>query len=343
MDRVPGFEPGGWRFEPSSVHIPEHFVRDDRMFGFFMPKFLSNRFIKNEPIDVFKTIGISVLLAAFSLFRPAQSFNSENRYMELIAYKQIGSGKEKVLVMHNWMGDSTSYDSMLPFLNTRDYTYVFVDLRGYGRSKEMRGAYSLEEASADAIKLVDSLSWNRFHLVGHSMSGMIVQKIAGDDPSRVKCIVAITPVPASGSPAPKEMASFFESAALNNDEAAMECIRTLTRNRYTETFAQNMVKNLRERSTGEARLGYLNMFSNTDFSESVRGLRTPMLVLFGEYDFEGSEECMRNTFLNPYPNARLECCKAAGHYPMIETPVALITTIEKFLFAHSDHKSAKEP
>lgn len=190
----------------------------------------------------------------------------------------MGSGKEKVLVMHNWMGDSTSYDSMLPYLNTAEYTYVFVDLRGYGRSKELKGTYSVEEASTDAIQLIDSLGWNKFHLIGHSMSGMIVQKIAVNNPSRVKSIVAITPVPACGSPAPKEIKDFLENAALNNDEAAMQCINTLTSNRYTKTFATNMVTELRQRSTSEARLGYLNMFSYTDFSESVKGLHTPILV-----------------------------------------------------------------
>lgn len=259
--------------------------------------------------------------------------------MAFIAHKHIGTGKEKVLVMHNWMGDSTSYDSMLPYLNKDAYTYVFVDLRGYGKSKDMQGAYSVEEACADAMKLIDSLAWNKFHLIGHSMSGLIVQKMAVDNPSRVKSIVAITPVPASGSPAPREMLGFFESAALNDDEAAMECVNTLTSNRYTKTFARNMVAILRQRSTSEARLGYLNMFVRTDFSESVKGLRTPILVLFGEYDFEGSEACMRNTFLKWYPNAQLECCIASGHYPMIETPVALVAAIEKFLSAHSSEKA----
>jgi|688.fasta_scaffold19462_2 pimeloyl-ACP methyl ester carboxylesterase len=256
--------------------------------------------------------------------------------MEYIAHKQIGSGKEKVLIMHHWMGDSTSYDPMIPYLNTDDYTYVFVDLRGYGLSKEMRGKYSVEEASSDAIKLINSLGWNQFHLIGHSMSGMIVQKIAVENPSRVKSIIAITPVPACGSPGPKEMMDFFESAALHNDEAAMECVNALTSNRYTKAFAKKMVADNRQRSTSEARLGYMHMFFHTDFSESVKGLQIPILVLIGEHDFEGGEAFMRNTFLNWYPNAELEWCKASGHYPMIETPIALVTSIEKFLQAHSN-------
>ena len=57
---------------------------------------------------------------------------------------------------------------------------------------------------------------------------------------------------------------------------------------------------------------------------------------------EGSEAFMRNTFLKWYPNAHLECCKASGHYPMIETPVALVTAIEKFLSIHSSAVSNEE-
>lgn len=254
--------------------------------------------------------------------------------MELLAHKQMGSGKEKVLVMHHWMGDSTSYDSMLPYLNTNAYTYVFVDLRGYGRSKEMRGTYTVEEASSDAIKLINSLGWNKFHLVGHSMSGMIVQKILVDNLDRVKSVVAITPVPACGSPSPQEMIDFFTGAATNNDEAAMECVNILTSHLYTNVFAKKMVTEIRQGSTTEARLGYMNMFLHTDFSESVKGLRTPILVLFGERDFDGSEAFMRSTFMQWYPNAELQCCQAAGHYPMLETPIALVTTIEKFLATH---------
>ena len=106
------------------------------------------------------------ILVSFVSSLSAQPLNSsENQNMKFIAHKQIGSGKEKVLVMHNWMGDSTSYDSMLPYLDTDEYTYVFVDLRGYGCSKEMRGTYSVEEASTDAIKLIDSFAWNKFHLI----------------------------------------------------------------------------------------------------------------------------------------------------------------------------------
>ena len=40
---------------------------------------------------------------------------------------------------------------------------------------------------------------------------------------------------------------------------------------------------------------------------------------------------MQQTYLRWYPNAELQVMGNAGHYPMDETPVALVTSIEEFL------------
>ena len=205
--------------------------------------------------------------------------------MKYIAHKQIGSGKEKISsCITGWATRQVTILCShtlilmitLTFLPTCAATVV---------PKKCEGHIQWKKRAHDAITLINSLGWNEFHLIGHSMSGMIVQKIAVNNRARVKSVVAITPVPAAGS-LPKEMMDFFESAALNNDGAAMGCINTLTSNRYTNAFAKKMVIHLRQWSTNEARLGYMNMFFYTDFSESVKGLCTPILVLFGEYDFE---------------------------------------------------------
>jgi pimeloyl-ACP methyl ester carboxylesterase len=253
-----------------------------------------------------------------------------------IGYKIFGSGYEKVLVMHNWFGDSSSYELMLPHLDAKRFTYLFMDLRGYGLSKSIHGKYTVEEASKDALNLIHSLGWKHFHVVGHSMSGMIAQKIGLDASSMVKSIVAITPVPACGTPKPPELMAFLEDAALSNDEKAIECVHLLTRHQHSDEFVRKIVNSWRKCSTPEARIAYLHMFSNTDFSDSVKRLKTPMLVIYGEYDFEDEEALMRRTFLEWYPNAQLECCKNAGHFPMLEAPVPLAGTIEKFLCSYEN-------
>ena len=39
---------------------------------------------------------------------------------------------------------------------------MFVDLRGYGRSIKLTGAFTIEEIAGDCFALVDQLGWERF-------------------------------------------------------------------------------------------------------------------------------------------------------------------------------------
>ena len=58
-------------------------------------------------------------------------------------YKKVGNGAKTVIVMHEWMGDHTNYDTAIPYLNITDFTWIFVDFRAYGLSKEIKGEYTL--------------------------------------------------------------------------------------------------------------------------------------------------------------------------------------------------------
>jgi pimeloyl-ACP methyl ester carboxylesterase len=67
--------------------------------------------------------------------------------------------------------------------------------------------------------------------------------------------------------------------------------------------------------------------------ERIQGQTLPVLVVAGEHDPAVGAETCKATWLQHYPNARLEVMANAGHYPMDETPVALATVMEKFLRA----------
>ena len=253
----------------------------------------------------------------------------------MIGHTTYGRGLEKVLVMHDWFSDCSSYEAIIPFLDTQRFTYAFMDLRGYGKSKAIQGECTVEEASHDAIALADHLKWDQFHVVGHSMSGMIAQRIALDVTDRVKSVVAITPVPACGSPAPEEVIAFLEDAARSNDASALQIVGFMTNSKLPASFYDYKVERWRETSLADARAAYLHMFAETNFSNQAQGLKTPFLVIVGGHDAEGhSEAVMQATFMKWYPNAELTIIQNAGHYPMQETPMYLLGLIEGFLEKH---------
>ncbi len=124
-----------------------------------------------------------------------------------------GTGPHKVIALHGWFGDRHAFAPMEPLLTGSEFTYAFMDYRGYGGMKDVDGAFTMDEIAADTLALADALGWREFSLIGHSMGGMAIQRVLTRAPSRVKKLVALTPVPASGSPFDDAGWALFSGAA----------------------------------------------------------------------------------------------------------------------------------
>ena len=137
-------------------------------------------------------------------------------------------------------------------------------------------------------------------------------------------------MPASGVPFDDAGWAFFSSAA--RDAAARKGIIDLTTgNRLSGVWLDAMVKSSLTHSDVDAFDAYLTAWARSAFVERIQGQTLPVLVVAGEHDPALGPQTCKTTWLQHYPNARLEVMANAGHYPMDETPVALATVIEKFL------------
>lgn len=243
----------------------------------------------------------------------------------------IGMGKEHVLVMHDWFSDCTSYHTIIPYLDFQRFTYAFFDLRGYGKSIEITGSYTLDEVSADCIALVDALKWKQFHVVGHSMTGLTAQHLNALITDRILSVTAVTPVPARGSDIPPEFIEIIKQGVAGNDQIMMEIIKGTSGGIYSDGFYQDKLRQFRQSASVEARLGYLKMFSENDITDMVKGLETPFHVIIGSRDSEWhNREVMESTFGVIYPNCVIEEISDASHFPMQETPVMFASTLERY-------------
>ena len=244
-----------------------------------------------------------------------------------------GHGPHRVMVLHGWFGDHGIWAPTYPLLDEAAFTYAFPDYRGYGASRHIDGQHTIAEIAADMLALADELRWERFSLLGHSMGGMVAQRVAIDAPERIAVAVCVTPVPASGVPLPPEVAALFASAA-SNEQAALGVIETSLGSRLSPTVARHILAHQRATSESTAFEHYFHAFSATDFSDRAAALRAPLLVLVGEHDAGVSPDFVQATFPRMYPHARIETLPNAGHYPMLETPAYLVTRAEAFLRQH---------
>jgi pimeloyl-ACP methyl ester carboxylesterase len=62
-----------------------------------------------------------------------------------------------------------------------------------------RGAYSAEDMTDDAVAVLDALGWDRAHVVGASLGGMLAQRIALRHPDRILSVVSAMAMPSDVS------------------------------------------------------------------------------------------------------------------------------------------------
>jgi pimeloyl-ACP methyl ester carboxylesterase len=245
-------------------------------------------------------------------------------------YVTVGAGDHNVLAIHGWFGSASGWGSLAGSIDGESCTYVFMNLRGYGDRKDAGGEFTTEEAAADALALADELGWDRFSLVGHSMGGKIIQHVLLQAPERVRGLVGVNPVPASGVPFDDQSWALFSGAAASPGNRAA-IIDFTTGSRLTRVFIDSMVRHSLDNSAEEAFGAYLPSWGKADFSHQVKGNPARVKVIVGEHDPALGAEFMRQTWLDHFPNADMTVLANAGHYPMFETPVALATVIEEYL------------
>ena len=238
----------------------------------------------------------------------------------------------RVLVLHDWFCDHSSWEAAFPYLTPERFTYVFADLRGYGNSRAMEGSYTLDEAAEDAIALADKLGWTQFSLIGHSMSGLIVQRIAQMAPDRIARMVAITPVGPADMGLDEGTVDYFRSIALGKDEERYSAIGPMWGTRLSDTWIRFKLRRWRETALPEAVAKYVELWGTSDISQHVRGLTIPMLIIAAAQDAPPFQaDALEASMLPFYPHAKLISLSESGHYPMQEQPPALATVIERFL------------
>lgn len=249
----------------------------------------------------------------------------------ILAHEVTGTGPDKVIVLHDWLGDRRNYDDARPYLDMQSFTFAFADLRGYGGSVKMKGMFTSDEAADDVLRLADRLGWQRFHIVGHSMTGMVVQRVAANAPDRVISVVATTPVAANGMHTDPDTRAFLEGAA-KDPAVTAKAIHALTGNRLSDIWAAFKVERAMSSSTEAARLGYLDMFDLEDFHADVDGLKVPITVILGENDLPFFQpDYINSTFGKWYPNLTVVVSPNAGHYVMQETPAFYASAVDAHL------------
>ena len=154
--------------------------------------------------------------------------------------------------------------------------------------------YTLSEMAADAVGLLDGLGIDAAHIVGMSMGGMIVQRIAIDFPDRVLSMTSIMSRPgdrSTGESTPEALAVLSQSLPADI-EAALDQLTENSRIIGSPGFAFDAAKVRAQHIEGLQRAAHPAgmarqqgaILADGDRTSALRGLKVPTLVIHGAED-----------------------------------------------------------
>lgn len=254
---------------------------------------------------------------------------------------EAGSG-EPLLLLHGFTGAKEDFCDFLDGFGDRGWHAVAPDHRGHGASEQPddEEAYSLEAMAEDVLALADALGWERFHLLGHSMGGMVAQLLAlraadrlsslilmdtghgaieGLEPEVVDLVVAL--LRTEGLEHLLELAAAIDTRPKAPAEEKVKAERP----GYVE-FGERKV---RASSPAMYAAMVAEMAVTPDRLERLAGLDLPTLVLVGDQDdgFLGPSERLAEAI----PGAVLEVVPDAAHAPQFENPDRWWKVVTRFL------------
>jgi non-heme chloroperoxidase len=213
-----------------------------------------------------------------------------------IFYKDWGSGPT-VVFSHGWPLNADAWDGQMLFLGQKGYRVVAHDRRGHGRSEQTWTGNEYDTFADDLAELLEKLDLKDVTLVGHSMGGGEVTRYIGRHGNkRVKKVVIIGGIPpvmlkSDKNPGGLPM-SVFDGirAGLVADRSQFYKDVSVPFYGYNKPDAKPS-QGVRDmfwlqgmQSSVVASYECVKAFSETDFTEDLKKIDVPTLIIHGDAD-----------------------------------------------------------
>ncbi|RUW62006.1 alpha/beta hydrolase [Mesorhizobium sp. M7A.F.Ca.US.008.03.1.1] len=215
-----------------------------------------------------------------------------------IYYKDWGTG-QPVVFHHGWPLSSDDWDAQMLFFLSQGYRVIAHDRRGHGRSTQTDTGNEMDTYAADVAELAAHLDLKNAIHVGHSTGGgevarYVAQYGAGGRVAKAVLIGAVPPImlktAANPEGLPIEVFDGFRSAQAANRAQFFRDVPSgpfYGFNRPGAEVSQGVIDNWwRQGMMGGTKAHYdcIKAFSETDFTEDLKAIDVPVLVMHGDDD-----------------------------------------------------------
>jgi non-heme chloroperoxidase len=216
-----------------------------------------------------------------------------------IFYKDWGPKTAQPIVFHHgWPLSADDWDDQMMFFLSHGYRVIAHDRRGHGRSAQTDIGNDMDTYASDVAALADTLDLHQAVHIGHSAGGgEVARYVARAKPGRVAKAVligAVTPImlQTRNNPGglPREVFDGFRTALVANRAQFYRDIPAgpfFGFNRAGAKISEGLIQNWwRQAMMGGIKAQYdcIKALSETDFTEDLKAISVPTLILHGDDD-----------------------------------------------------------
>jgi non-heme chloroperoxidase len=215
-----------------------------------------------------------------------------------IYYNDWGTG-QPIVFSHGWPLSAEAFEDQMFFLASRGYRCIAHDRRGHGRSSQPWNGNDLDTYADDLAELVKALDLKDAIHVGHSTGGgevtrYVAQHGGGGRVAKAAIIGAVPPVMVKSDKnpggTPIEAFDGYRAALAANRAQLYRDIPAgpfYGFNRPGAKVSEGIIANWwRQGMMGGIKAHYdcIKAFSETDFTEDLKKIEVPVLVMHGDDD-----------------------------------------------------------
>ena len=214
-----------------------------------------------------------------------------------IYFKDWGSG-QPIVFSHGWPLSADDWDTQMLFFSQHGFRVIAHDRRGHGRSSQVGDGHDMDHYADDLAAVVEHLDLHNAVHIGHSTGGgEVVHYLARHGQDRAVKAALISAVPplmvqtdANPGGLPKDVFDDLQAQLAANRSEFYHSLASgpfYGYNRPGATPSEPIIRNWwRQGMMGGAKAHYdgIVAFSQTDFTEDLKKITIPVLVMHGDDD-----------------------------------------------------------